>query len=88
MNDKPNPAPQRKKQTGAKKNSFVKLRALKGDLKLYLALSTIKKIPKGYQFVSEYSPLGRSIVNAKEGDIISLSMFTQPYKFLVLQVID
>ncbi|MFC6099066.1 hypothetical protein [Olivibacter domesticus] len=88
MADKLDPALQSKKEIRAKKNSFVKLRALKGDLKLYLALSTIKKIPKGYQFVSEYSPLGRSIVNAKEGDIICLSTFRQPYKFLVLQVID
>lgn len=88
MTDKSNSAFQNNNETKIKRNSFVKLRALKGDLKLYIALSTLKRIPKGYQFVSEYSPLGRSIINAKEGDIISLSTFTNPYKFLVLQVID
>lgn len=75
-----------KHKGNVKRNLLVKLRALKGDLKLCLALSSATKIPKGYQTIPEQSLLGQSIVHAREGDIISLTNFSPPYQFLVLQV--
>lgn len=83
--EKPNKAIKKQKDD-SKRNLLVKLRALRGDLKLYLALSSVEKTPKGYQAIPEQSLLGQSIIHAKEGDIISLTNFSPPYQFLVLQV--
>lgn len=77
-----------KHKNGSKGNLLVKLRALKGNLKLHLALSSARKIPKGYQSVPESSLLGQSIMHAKEGDIINIANFSPPYPFLVLYVSD